>query len=144
MADIVTFAIESLPTPDDSCAWEDVFDFKEEMKAKLWGFRRFLYSLATKRQTEAEIKDDIEWSLNEYAKAMEIHHLKAGNSFMEVYVIPVVEVLEDLAKFNWSKVAKGALSVKKRRIELMEAEMKAPGREVAYVFDARKKFGNPS
>jgi hypothetical protein len=35
---------------------------------------------------------------------------------------------------------KGVLSIKKRKVELMEAEMKAPGRECAYVFDARKRF----
>lgn len=61
---------------------------------------------------------------------------------MEVCVIPAIEIIEDIAKFNWSKIAKGALSVKKRQIELMEAEMKAPGRECAYVFDARKRFGS--
>ena len=38
-------------------------------------------------------------------------------------------------------IAKGALSVWKRKIELLEAEMKAPGRECAYVFNARKRFG---
>jgi hypothetical protein len=47
-------------------------------------------------------------------------------------------------KFNWSKIANGALQVQKRKIELMEAEMRAPGRECAYVFDARKRFGNES
>jgi hypothetical protein len=40
-----------------------------------------------------------------------------------------------------AKVARGALSVQKRKVELMEAEMKAPGRECAYVFDARRRFG---
>jgi hypothetical protein len=33
--------------------------------------------------------------------------------------------------------------VKKRKVELLEAEMKAPSRECAYVFDARKRFGKP-
>ncbi len=137
---IVTVASEILPTPDDSCAWQDILDFKQEMKDKLWRFRRFLHSLAIKKQTEAEIRDDIEWSLNEYTKAMKLHNLKAGHSLVKVYVIPAIEVVEDIAKFNWSRIAKGAFSVTKRKIELMEAEMKAPGRECAYVFDARKRF----
>jgi hypothetical protein len=128
------------PEPDESCAWENVITFKSEMSDKLWHFRRFLHSLATKKQTEAEIRDDIEWTLNEYAKAMNIHQLKAGNSFVEVYVLSVIELVEDLAKFNWSKIAKGLLSVKKRQVELMEAEMKAPGRECAYLFEAQKRF----
>jgi hypothetical protein len=134
-------ALDRFPTPGPTSAWEDILNFRSEMHDKQWHFRRFLHSLTTKKQTEAEIIDDMEWSLNEYTKAMELHHLKAGNSFMEVYVVPVIELAEDLAKFNWSKIAKGILSVRKRHVELMEAEMKAPGRECAYVFEAQKRFG---
>jgi hypothetical protein len=75
---------------------------------------------------------------------MKIRHLKVGNSFVEVYFLPIVELAEDLVKFNWSKIAKSALSVRKRQVELMEAEMKAPGRECAYVFEAQKRFGASS
>jgi hypothetical protein len=49
-------------------------------------------------------------------------------------------MIENLVKCNWSKIARGALQIQQRRIELMEAEMKAPGRECAYLFDAQKKF----
>jgi hypothetical protein len=72
---------------------------------------------------------------------MRINRIKAGEGAFEVYVLPAVEITEDLVKLNWSKIAKGALAVTKREIELLEAEMKAPGRECAYVFDARKRFG---
>jgi hypothetical protein len=75
--------------------------------------------MATKKQSEAEIRDDIEWSLNEYAKAMEIHHIKASQSFVDVFVITPLEIIENLVKFNWSKIAKGALSVSKPKVELM-------------------------
>jgi hypothetical protein len=91
--------------------------------------------------TEAEILDEFDWQLNVYSKALEIHRIKASQSFVEVYLITPLEIIEDLVKFNWSKIAKGVLSVKKRKIELLEAEEKAPGRECAYVFDARKRFG---
>jgi hypothetical protein len=72
---------------------------------------------------------------------METHHIKASQSFVDVFVISPLEIIENLVKFNWSKLAKGALSIRKRKVELLEAEMKAPGRECAYVFDARKRFG---
>ncbi len=72
---------------------------------------------------------------------MTIHHLKASTSFVDVFVISPLEIIENLVKFNWSKIAKGLLSVQKRKIELLEAEMKAPGKECAYMFDARKRFG---
>jgi hypothetical protein len=34
------------------------------------------------------------------------------------------------------------LSARSRKVELLEAEMKAPGKECAYIFDARKKFAS--
>ncbi len=138
---VLRVALNALPVPDEASAWQDIVDFKYNLHDKQWDFRRFLRTLASKKQTEAETRDDIEWTLNEYAKAMKLHNLKAGNSFVEVYLMPVVEIIEDVAKFNWSKLAKGALSVTRHQIELMEAEMKAPGKECAYVFDARKRFG---
>jgi hypothetical protein len=137
---IIRVAISSLPTPDENCPWQDILDFKAEMRDKQWAFRRFLHTLATRQQTEAEIRDDIEWSLNQYKKAMEIYHLKSSDSFIEAFVIPLIEVVENLVKLNWSKIAKGAVSVRKRKAALMEAEMNAPGRECAYLFETQKRF----
>lgn len=138
---VLTVARDLFPCPDGSCAWQDILDFKAEMHEKQWAFRRFLNTLATKQQTEAEIRDDLEWSVSEYAKAMELYKIKASQSFVDVFVLSPLEFLENLVKFNWSKIARGALQVQKRKVELMEAEAKAPGRECAYVFDARRRFG---
>jgi hypothetical protein len=134
-------AVDAFPIPDDHHSWQDILDFKAGLHDKQWGFRRFLNTLATKNQTEAEIRDEIEWMVNEYRKAMEIHHIKASHSFVDVFVISPMEIIEHLVKFEWSKIAKGIVQVNKRKVELLEAEMRAPGRECAYVFDARKRFG---
>lgn len=133
-------AVEALPAPDETCSWEDVINFKAHLRDKQWGFRRFLRTLSTKPQTAAEIRDEIEWMVNEYRKAMEIYHIKASQSFVDVFVVSPLEIIENLVKLNLSRIAKGALSVTRRRAEMLEAEMKAPGRECAYVFDARKRF----
>jgi hypothetical protein len=133
-------ALAALPVPDETCSWMDILDFKTDLREKQWGFRRFLKTLATKVQTEAEIGDEIEWLVTQYSKAMEIHQLRASRTFLEAYVIPTVEVLEDIVKLNWSKIAKSGVAAKQRRIDLLDAELKAPGRECAYVFDARKRF----
>ena len=54
-------ALDALPIPGDECSWQDIIDFKAELRDKRWGFRRFLRTLATKQQTEAGIRDEIEW-----------------------------------------------------------------------------------
>jgi hypothetical protein len=138
---VLEVALTALPAPDESCAWEDILNFKADLHDKQWGFRRFLRSLSLKQPTESEVRDEIEWMVNEYAKAMHVHNLKASPAFFEAYVIPGLEFIEDIVKFKWSKIAKGVVAVKKRKVELLEAEMKAPGKECAYVFEARKRFG---
>jgi hypothetical protein len=141
---VLDVALEQFPVCSASCPLDNILDFKQEMQDKKWDFRRFLHSLATKKQTEAEIRDDIEWTLNEYRKAMELHHINASQSFIDVFLISPLEILEDLVKFRWSKLAKGVFSVGKRNVELTEAEMNAHGKECAYLFDARKRFGSES
>jgi hypothetical protein len=138
---VLRVSIEALPLPGEDSAWQDVLDFKAEMHDKQWAFRRFLHDIAGRSQTEIEIRDDIEWTINEYTRAMKIHDIKASQSFVDVFVISPLEIIENLVQLNWSKIAKGALSVQKLKVELLEAEMNAPGRECAYVFDARKRFG---
>jgi hypothetical protein len=138
---VIAVALEELPVPNDECSWQEIIEFKEALRDKQWGFRRFLNALATKRQIEAEIRDEIEWTVNEYAKEMDRFKMKRSVGFMEAYIIPTVEALES---FRPSSFLKGLVSIKKRRIELLEAEAKAPGRECAYVFDARKRFAKSS
>jgi hypothetical protein len=139
---VLRVALAAFPVPDDTSAWQDIIDFKSALYDKQWSFRRFLSTLATKQQTEAEIRDDIDWLANEYKRFMEIHHIKADQSFVEVYVIATLEMIEELVRFRPSKAAKALLSIRKRKIDLIENESKAPGRECAYVFDARKRFGS--
>jgi hypothetical protein len=92
-------------------------------------------------QTEAEILDELDWSLNEYRKAMRIHNITASQSLVDIFVISPLEIIENIVKFNWSKIARGALAVTKNKVSLWDAELKAPGRETAYLFEARKRFG---
>jgi hypothetical protein len=134
---VLTVSLQAFPVPDETCAWQDILDFKAEMRDKPWSYRRWLNDLAAKQRTDAEIRDDIEWSVNEYEKAMTLLKLKASASFMELYLVPTVEAFETLKP---SAFLKGLVSVKKREIAMLEAEANAPGGECAYVYDARKRF----
>ncbi len=137
---LVRFTLNALPVPGELSSWEDILEFKAEEHDKAWAFRRWLHSIATKPLTEAEIRDELEWSISEYTKAMDLHRLKASHGFADVFVVTPLELLEDLVKIKWSTIAKGMLWARSRKVELLEAEMKAPGKECAYIFDARKKF----
>jgi len=122
--DVLSVALDCMPCPDPASSWQDVLDFKVEAHNKLWNFRRFLNGLGMKRQSQAEIRDDVEWSLNEYAKEMDRFNLKRSVSFMETYIIPTVEAFES---FKPSSFLKGLVSIRKRKIELLREKQRLLG-----------------
>jgi hypothetical protein len=140
METAVSVVVEEFPTPNEMCAWQDILDFKSELLDEHWGFRMFVKDLATKQQSEGEIRERLSYTLNQYSKLMKVNKIKERHSFVEVYVIPGIELAEDVAKFNLSKIAKSALAVQKRKLEIVEAKRKGPGAECGYVFEARERF----
>lgn len=138
--DTLKIALTSLPVPSEHCAWEDILAFKKEHTTDHWGFRRFLRALATKQQSAAEIRDDIEWSLNEYTEAMKRYSIKTTPGIFEAYVIPTIKVIEGLPSLKISRFLEARLAVKKHQVQILEAEANMPGRECAYLFAAHKRF----
>ena len=138
MEDTLCVGLGALPVPDDTCAWEDILNFRATMKGKASEFRQFLSDLATKEQTEDEIQKKIKWHLEQYRDSMKTHHVKSSLTAIEV-LIPVIEVVVDPSKW-WLALLKIAVSMRKRRVELLEAEMRTPGKECAYVFKAQQQF----
>jgi hypothetical protein len=57
-------------------------------------------------------------------------------SSLETVIAAGPEMIENLLKLNFSKVLRGALELRHRKISLLGEELSAPGREVAYVVHA--------
>ncbi len=134
---VFTIALKEFPVPGESASWQDILDFRAHHHDKLWSFRRFLSDLSKKSQSANEVKDDLEWTLNEYSKEMDRFNLKRSASFMEAYVLPFVEAFESLRP---SSFIRGLVAIQKRKIEMLEMESKAAGKECAYLFEAKKQF----
>jgi len=144
MWNTLRIGLNALPAPDDSCSWERILDFREEMSDELWDFRRFLRDLSAKKQTESEIRDDIEWTLNKYRKAMRRHQLESRLVAVGTFVVTSLAIMESLHGIPWSAIAGGALVVIMKRVELLRDEMNAPGKDCAYILEAQQQFRTQS
>jgi len=71
---------------------------------------------------------------------MKLHKMKVYPGFIESVVTVTPEILENLAKIKLSKVARALFFFKHKKINLMEAELKAPGRDLAYLIKLKDKF----
>jgi hypothetical protein len=69
---------------------------------------------------------------------MALQDMKIRKGTFETIVTVAAEVVEDLVQIKWGKLASLLFVLKNRKIALLEAERSAPGREIAYVVQARK------
>lgn len=99
---------------------------------------------ARSKLSAEEVEEKLEYLLSEYQRHLNLHRLKTELGTIETVVVASAEILENLVKFKWSKIARGLFSIKHRRIALMEAELTAPGSEIAYIAGTREKFVNRS
>ena len=141
---VLEVILKSMPIPDDQTAWEDIIEFRNDPEAmkrlralRVWT-RKFAH--ATTATSLAEMKEEIEVLLDEYEEHMKLHRMKVNKGAAETLLTVAGKLTEDLVKLKWSELAKLPFILRERKISLLEAEAKAPNRELAYVSIARSRF----
>lgn len=140
--DVVHIVLKSMPTLDDNTPWESILDFRSdpESRAKFLALRSWMSDIAKCNLKPNEMAQKIEWLVHEYESHLDLHKMKFNKGVLETIVTVGAEFLEDVMKIKWGKAAKILFTLQHRKIQMLEAEAKAPGREVAYIAKARKKF----
>jgi hypothetical protein len=141
---VVRLVLNSLPVPDDSTPWQDILEYRNDPDSigKFWALRNWMSDISRQQLTPFEVEEKLEHLLYEYQKHLKVHKIKTNRKSFEAIVVAAAEFLEDLANRRFSKLAKGLFTAKQRRIELLEGELNAPGKEVAYIVNTRERFQN--
>lgn len=143
-SNVLQTVIKFLPIPSDETPWEQIIEFKNDndSKSKYLALKNWINETARGELPLNEIEEKLEYLLDQYEKQVQLHKMKYHKGILETLVMTTAEVAENLAKLKFSKIAQLAFSMKNRKLSLMEEEMKAPGKEVAYISKAREKFPN--
>jgi hypothetical protein len=96
--------------------------------------------LTAEKVTAQELHDEFASMIDSYREHLRIHKMKERVSTAEVVITSVVGALEDLAKFRFKEIAKSLFKLSHNRIAVLEAELKAPGRDIAYILRAHERF----
>ena len=98
---------------------------------------------ATKATKPLEIVQELEFLRREYERHMHVHKMNTNRGTLETLVTVSAEVAENLIKVKWGrKLAKLPFLLKERKIRLLEAELNAPGQEIALVAKAHAVFAD--
>jgi len=139
---VAQITVNKLPLPDNETPWEKIIDYRTDSESKndLLALRKWIGNIATQNRTPLEIEQEIEWLISEFQRHMKFHKIKANHETLEVLVKSPLALVENLAKFQFSKIPDPLFALKRRQIMLMEAELNAPGREMSYIIKSNSAF----
>jgi hypothetical protein len=139
---VMNVVLNSFPIPADSTPWEDLLEFKsnDEARRTILALRKWIRDTAKSDLDQLEIAEELEFLIHQYRTHLKIHKIKAKTGILETIVTTTADLIEDFAKFRFGKLAGKFFSIKHKRINLLEAELKAPGNEIAYLSRAMDRF----
>lgn len=134
--------LNTLPMPDDTVSWEEVLEYRSDPDSysKFLALRNWIKDVSKNKLTPIEIEQKLEYLMDQYDRHMKVHKMKTTAGTLETIVVSTAEILEDLVKFKWGKMAKSLFSFRQRKVALLEGELKAPGSEIAYIVKSKEAF----
>jgi hypothetical protein len=141
-ADVRSIVFRSLPVPDEITSLEQILDFRSDpsTRQQLLRLRKWIRETTKRNPSTLEVIHELEVLLGEYRRHMNHHRIKARRGIFEVLLTTTAEIAENVVKLKWGKLAKFPFELSTKKLELFDAEMNAPGREIAYIQHARETF----
>jgi hypothetical protein len=141
-ARVLRVVLSSLPTPSPDTHWDDLIAFKSNptTQLKLAQLRSWMTDMAVSSFDERQIQAKLEAALAEYRAHMQFCRIKTQMSCVEVLVVTTAEIVESMVRLKFGEGAKRLFQIFKENHALMEAELKSPGREVAFIDAASAQF----
>ncbi len=142
-SEVLNIVIRNLPIPEDTISWEQIFDFKNDPATRnnFLRLRNWINDISKYNLSISEIQDKIEYLISEYNHHMKIHKIRIKFSTLETNIALPFDIIENLVKLKFGKFVKLLISFKHRKVELMDAELKSPSREISYLIQTKQKFG---
>lgn len=140
---LIMLIVDALPEPDfNNTPWEQIIDFRNDsdMKYDRLKLRNWCNEVAKGEISGFQITEKLEYLTHTYEQHMKVHKATIATGSWETLLMIPAEMLEGLIRRKPTQIVKALFTIKHRRVQLSEAELNAPGREVAYIMKARERF----
>jgi hypothetical protein len=141
--DIVKLVIEQLPEPDyENVAWEKIIDFRSDPETKrLLNYLRHWITDHSKIEASCqELLEEILYYCAKYEEHIQLHKMKSRKGSLETLLMIPAEMIEGVIQLKPTKTVKALFTFTRQKVELLDQEKNAPGRDLAYLFKARDEF----
>ena len=143
---LLRVALQRLPLPSSDTPWGAIFDWRDDGDArrKFQRLRQWIGQVSRQISIPEDAEDELAGLVDDYEQYMSLQHRKIARSRLEIFTVTTAQVLEDLSRLRLSNAMQRLFDLAKSNIVLEEAEFAAPGRAVAYIALARRRFARTS
>ena len=142
---IIEILLNHFPVLPEDTPWEDILEWRNNKDA-IVKLRRLKHWVNTVSQRNVlnlkDLEDEIIYLLDEYEQYMKIKKIKYTYSPVRTLLTTTGELFENIAKLKIKNLMDLPFQISERSILISESELFAPGRELAYIVEAKEQFKN--
>lgn len=147
-AEVAQLVLKTLPLPNESTPWDDILEYRDDSDARgqFYRLKTWMNDVSARlaETSPRHFEDELRSRIYDYEHYMSLHRIKARSGILETMVVTAAEILGDLLKIRWGDAARAMFDIRRQRIALLEEELDAPNREIAYIVKARETFTDGS
>jgi hypothetical protein len=139
---LLAVVVDGLPTPAADVALDEVLSFARDPdnQEKNQRLRLWMQRIARGDASANEIYDEFDSLRHDFGASMRAAKMKTENRPLLLAVTLPLDVAGNIAKLKFGEVARDFFRFSNRKGNLLETELTAPGRELAYIDAATAKF----
>lgn len=133
--DVLKIFVTALPLPHQDVTWDQIIEYRNDLNSlnRFLDLRSWIMETASGRLTRLEVEERLQPVLRRFRKQMEIHRMKTATTTFEAFVTTTPEVLENLFHYGVGTNPKRLCSLERRKLALLEGELRSEVSEVAFV-----------
>jgi hypothetical protein len=137
LSDIYSIVLNKLPTPSPIVPWEEIVAFKKEPEQQkhLTALRAWISEMSRQQVSYQEACEKIEMLIGSYRGWLKA----SGMRYRDAVVRAVILGAMDVATLSPKKAVSRYFDVRKEKARLLEGELNAPGRELAYIVKTEQR-----
>jgi ABC-type Fe3+-hydroxamate transport system substrate-binding protein len=147
--EVIEISLKTLPMPDYSTPWEQILEYRSDSdsRVKFTRLRQWMSKVAQVKNKPNEVEEEVQTLIDDYSQHMKMHRIKTRLDTLKAIVVAEVGLFTG----GWLTgigalpgiigiVANPLYSIRQRQVEITAEELKAPGREVAYIVESNEAF----
>lgn len=139
---VAEVVLPHIPVPGDDVSIEALLDFRREPVTvqKIEGLRLWMKRAALGTASTADLELDIQTMLHDYRRHMAVADMRATDGVLQLAISIPLGIAEELIHLRPKAAFDAVFAFRQSRAERLEAELKAPGQEIAYLHTASRRF----